>query len=285
MIRGTVRTVVMGAFAERWPLGRKRALPGIIAPDDPAKIWYLRQTRLFDRLSDAQLKNIAMRSEMRKYSRGEVILGSAPAPDVIYFVKTGRVKVSALSADGKEQILALLEPGDLFGALTADESTELKQVEAFDTSVVCRLPRDLFEDVLRQAPEVAVQVVRILARRLQAAERDVRDLAFRDVPGRVASLLLRLSEEYGSRHERGTRLSFHLTHQDLARMIGSTRETVTTTLNRLLEDGLIAFDHRIVIIINQERLRAIADGGPMSGPPARAATGVTSASPQPRTFA
>lgn len=217
---------------------------------------------MFNRLSDTQLKNIAMRSEMRKYSRGEVILGSAPAPDVIYFVKTGRVKVSALSADGKEQILALLEPGDLFGALTPDESTKLKQVEAFDPSVVCHLPPDLFEDVLRQAPEVAVQVVRILAQRLQTTEREVRDLAFRDVPGRLASLLLRPSEEYGERDERGTRLSFRLTHQDLARMIGSTRETVTTTLNRFLEEGLIAVDHRIVIVLHQERLRALADGTP-----------------------
>jgi CRP/FNR family transcriptional regulator len=262
----------MRGFAQRWPLVRGRALPGIIPSDDPVKIWYLRQTRLFDRLSDTQLRNIAMRSEMRKYSRGEVILGPAPAPDVIYFVKTGRVKVSALSADGKEQILALLEPGDLFGALTPDESTELKQVEAFDPSIVCHLTRDLFEDVLRQAPEVAVQVVRILARRLQTAEREVRDLALRDVPGRLASLLLRLSEEYGERRERGTRLSFHLTHQDLARMIGSTRETVTTTLNRFLEDGLIAVDHRIVIVLDHERLRAVADGGPVSGAPVRPAS-------------
>jgi CRP/FNR family transcriptional regulator, cyclic AMP receptor protein len=271
MIDGTVEECVMGGFGERWPLIRRRALPGIIAPDDPVKIWYLRQTRLFDRLSDTQLKNIAMRSDMRKYARGEIILGSAPAPDVIYFVKTGRVKVSALSEDGKEQILALLEPGDLFGALTPDESTELKQVEAFDPSVVCHLPRDLFEDVLRQAPEVAVQVVRILARRLEAAEREVRDLAFRDVPGRLASLLLRLSQEYGAPHERGTRLSFHLTHQDLARMIGSTRETVTTILNRFRDDGLIAIEHRIVIILDQERLRAMADGGAMSSAPTRPA--------------
>ncbi len=272
MIGGTVGEYGMGGFGERWPLVRRRVLPGIIAPDDPTKIWYLRQTRLFDRLSDSQLRNIAMRSEMREYGRGQIILGSASPPDVIYFVKAGRVKVSALSADGKEQILGLLEPGDLFGALTPDESTELKQVEAFDRSVVCHLKGELFEDVLRQAPEVAVQVVRILARRLQAAEREVQDLAFRDVPGRLASLLLRFSEEYGERHERGTRLSFRLTHQDLARMIGSTRETVTTILNRFRHDGLIAIEHRIVIILDPERLRAMADGGTISGAPARPAS-------------
>ncbi len=272
MIRGTVGGCMMGGFGERWPLTRRRILPGIIAPDDSAKIWYLRQTRLFDLLSDSQLKNIAMRSGMREYARGEIILGPTSNPDVMYFVKTGRVKVSAVSPDGKEQILALLERGDLFGALTPDESAEVTQVEAFDRSVVCHLQRDLFEDVLRQAPEVAVQVVRILARRLQAAEREVRNLALRDVPGRLASLLLRLSEEYGERHERGTRLSFHLTHQDLARMIGSTRETVTTVLNRFREDSLIAIEHRIVIILDQEHLRAMADGGTMSAAPARPAS-------------
>jgi len=99
----------------------------------------------------------------------------------------------------------------------------------------------------------------VLARRLRAAEKEIEDLALRDVPGRLASLLLRVEEEHGERHDRGIRLAFRLTHQDLAHMVGSTRETVTTILSRFRDDGLIAVEHKTVIILDRERLNAIAN--------------------------
>jgi len=249
----------MRTFAERWGLTRRVALPPILAPEHPDKIWYLRQTRLFDRLNESQLRHLAMHSEMREYPRGEVILGPNPEPDLVYFVKAGRVKVSTCSVDGKEQILALLERGDLFGELTPRAPAAPTRAEAFDHSVVCRLQRPLFEDVMRNTPEVALEVIRLLARRLHTAEREIEDLALRDVPGRLASLLLRLAEEYGEPHDRGIRLSFRLTHQDLAHMVGSTRETVTMIMNRFRDHGVIAVEHRILIILDGGGLRVIAD--------------------------
>lgn len=98
----------------------------------------------------------------------------------------------------------------------------------------------------------------MLARRLREAHQEIEDLALRDVPGRLASLLLRLAEGYGEEHDRGMRLSFRLTHQDLARMIGSTRETVTMTMNRFRDDSLISVDRRVLIILDGERLGAAA---------------------------
>lgn len=249
----------MGALSEGWRFVRRRTLPSIIAPERPDKVWYLRQTRLFDRLGEADLRRLAQGSEMYEYPRGRVILGAGYDPDRIYFVKTGRVKISAYSPDGKEQILALLGPGDLFGELTPVEARGAVRVEAFAQSIVCSLHRTMFEDVIKKTPEVALQMIRVLARRLQAAEKEIEDLALRDVPGRLAALLLRVGEEYGERHDRGIRLAFRLTHQDLAHMIGSTRETVTTILRRFRDEGLIAVDRKTVIILDRERLNAVAN--------------------------
>ncbi len=242
----------------RWPVSRRGTFSATGISDRPDKVWYLRQTRLFDRLSEPDLRRLAQLSEMREYPRGEVILGPEPHPDVIYLVKAGRVKISTYSADGKEQVLALLDRGDLFGELTPTKSHGSIRVEAIDRSVVCSLHRTLFEDIIQSTPDVALKVIRVLARRLRAAEEEIADLALKDVPGRLASLLLRLAEEYGERHDSGIRLSFRLTHQELAHMVGSTRETVTTIMNRFREDGLIAVEQRTLIIQDRERLGATA---------------------------
>ncbi len=231
------------------------------APDRPDKVWYLRQIRLFDRLGEADLRRLAELSRMHEYPRGQVILGTDPDPDLVSFVKAGRVKVSSYSPDGREQILALLERGDLFGDLAPAEPSGPTRVEAFDYCVVCTLQRTVFEDVIRNTPEVALQVIRILARRLRAAEREIEDLALRDVPGRLAALLLRLAEEYGEDHGRGIRLALRLTHQDVANMVGSTRETVTAMINRFRDENLLTVEQRIMIILDRDRLRAIAFKG------------------------
>ena len=230
----------------------------LTALNRPDKVWYLRQTGLFDRLSEPELQRIAELSRMREFPRGALILGPHSDPDLIYLVKAGRVKISTFSPQGKEQILALLERGDVFGELAPAEAPAPSHVEAFDHSIVCTLHRTLFEEILRRTPEVGVRVIRVLARRLRAAEQEIEDLALRSVPGRLAALLLRLGEEYGEPQDQGIRLSLRLTHQDLAHMVGSTRETITALVNRFRDEGLIAVDHRVLVILERDRLRQIA---------------------------
>jgi len=202
---------------------------------------------------------------MREYTRGEAILRPELRSGMIHLVIAGRVKISTYSADGKEQALALLDRGDFFGELAPAELPVPARAEALDRAVVCSIERTLFEGIVRNAPDVALKVIQALARRLRAAEQEIEDLALRDVPGRLASLLLRLAAGYGEEHERGIRLSFRLTHKDLAQMIGSTRETVTMTVNRFRSDGLISVDRRALIVLDRDRLRAVAH------PPARRA--------------
>ena len=242
----------------RWRLRIRGKPSAAVISGHAEKLWYLRQTRLFDRLNEADLHRLAQSSEMREYTRGEVILGPGPRSDAIYLVKAGRVKISTPSAGGKEQVLALLDRGDLFGELAPQELPVPARAEALDRAVVCRIERTLFEDIIRSTPDVALKVIQALARRLRAAEQEIEDLALRDVPGRLASLLLRLADGYGEEDARGVRLSFRLTHQDLADMIGSTRETVTVIMTRFREDALINADQRTLIILDREGLSTVA---------------------------
>lgn len=222
------------------------------------KVWYLRRVDLFAGMDDREMQSLVERTTMREVERGRVILRPDDQARMVYVIKEGRVKISRYSPEGKEQILALLEPGDVFGELSLVRSTEPVQVEAFEDTLVCGMQSEDFLALIRRQPEVALQVMKILAERLRAAEEEIADLAFRDVPGRLASLLLRLAQAYGDVGPAGRRLALRLTHQDMAAMIGSTRETVTAILNRFRDDGLITVDRRQIVICDQDGLKRLS---------------------------
>ncbi len=221
------------------------------------KVWYLTRINLFAGIGESEMQRIAERTTMREFSRGKVILQPDELQEMIYLIKEGRVKVSRYSPDGREQILALLEAGDVVGEFALVEEAEPVHVEAFEDTLICALNRVDFLALVRRQPEVLLAVVKVLAERLRVAEEEIADLVFRDVPGRLASLLLRLAEAYGQEDDGGLRLTLRLTHQDIASMIGATRETVTSTLSRFRDAGLITIEHRSITIKNPGGLRRL----------------------------
>ncbi len=227
------------------------------------KVWYLRGAEIFRDLPEDVVGRLAERALMREYGRGRVILQAGYPSGLIFIIKEGRVKVSTYSLEGREQILAILEPGDLFGELALVGEQEAAHVEAFEDTLVCGVRREDLEEVAREHPEITLRIIHALAVRLRLAEEEIENLVFRDVPGRLASILMRLGEAYGVRdaEEDAIRLNLRLTHQDLASMIGATRETVTSILARFRAGGLIERDHRFIIICRPEQLRAVARGG------------------------
>lgn len=224
------------------------------------KIWYLRQINLFSTIDEREIHRLAERTTMREFARGKVILHPDDPPGMVYLIKEGRVKVSRYSLDGREQILALLEPGNLFGELSLLGEREPVHVEAFEDTLLCTMPRAEFIALIRSQPELMLHMMKVLADRLRLAEEEIADLVFRPVPGRLASLLLRLAQAYGETDGRGLRLALRLTHHDMASMIGATRETVTSTVSRFREEGLIDIDQRKIVIRDPERLRRISQG-------------------------
>ncbi len=200
------------------------------------KVWYLTRINLFAGIGESEMQRVAERATMRAFDRGKVILHPGQRQELVYLIKEGRVKLSRYSSDGREQILTL---------------------QAIEDTLICVLNRGDFLTLVRRQPEVMLAVVKVLAERLRVAEEEIADLAFQDVPGRLASLLLRLGEAYGERDGGRLRLTLRLTHQDIASMIGATRETVTSTLSRFRDAGLIVTEHRYIVIRNPEGLRRL----------------------------
>jgi CRP/FNR family transcriptional regulator len=222
------------------------------------KLWYLRRVDLFAGISDREMQEIAHRTTMRNVDRGRVLVHPDEPPEMVYVIKEGRVKVSRYSADGREQILALLEPGDVIGELALVQQTETVHVEAFEDTLVCGIHREDFLGLIQRQPELMLHIMRVLAERLRAAEEEIADLVFRTVPGRLAALLLRLAQAYGRPTPVGQRLELRLTHHDIAAMIGATRETVTAVFSRLREEGILAFDQRHIVIRDADALHRLA---------------------------
>lgn len=218
------------------------------------KLWYLQQINIFADMTDAEMRRLAERTVMRRYPRGAVIAQQDDPANVIYLVKEGRVKLCRYSPAGRVQILALLERGDLFGERGLVGTPAATHCEAFEDTLICVLRKEDFEDLVRSNPALALRVIRVLAERLRTAEEAIESLALQNVPVRLATLLRRLAEEYGEAHALGRRLALRLTHHDLASMIGASRETVTTLLNRLRDEGAIAIEDRHIIIRNPDRL-------------------------------
>ncbi|MDQ7819230.1 MAG: Crp/Fnr family transcriptional regulator [Armatimonadota bacterium] len=230
----------------------------VTASRRPDKIWYLRQVDLFAGVDEAELRRLGERATLREFGRGSVILHPDEPQERVYVIKEGRVKISRYSPDGREQILALLGPGDIFGELALVGEAEPVHAEAFEHTLLCALSRDDMAALLRRHPELMLHVLRTLADRLRVAEEEIADLVFRTVPGRLAALLLRLAEASGHRHGGRLRLALRLTHQDIASMIGATRETVTATLSRLRAAGLIATEGRRIVVLDPEGLRRLS---------------------------
>lgn len=238
------------------PPGRHRLPPAHHTVEDE-KLWYLQHINIFADMTREEMRRLAERTQMRAYARGKVIAQPDDPPETIYLIKEGRVKLCRYSESGREQILALLEPGDIFGERSLVGASAAMHCEAFEDTLICVLRREDFEDLMRMKPDLALRVMKVLAERLRRAEEAIEDLAFRDVPGRLAATLVRLAETYGEPHDGGRRLALRLTHHDLASMIGATRETVTTVLNRFRDDGLLTTEGRHIIIADLERLRTL----------------------------
>ncbi len=177
----------------------------------------------------------------------------------VHFVGSGRVKVSKVTRDGKELTLAYRGAGDFFGeACLLDGAPREEMVEAMEPCVTAEIERGTLDKLLGSSAPTAYQFARTLIVRRRDLENKVEQLIFKDVGAKLAELLLRLGVEHGVENNRGIILALKITHQEMANLIGSTRETVSLTLSQFKRKGLIETEGRKVILANREGLRAMA---------------------------
>lgn len=191
----------------------------------------------------------------KRFSKKDMIFLPGDKGDKVYLLKSGVVKVSKYSDSGKEVILAMVNPGEIFGEMSLiDKSPREHVAEAVMNSYVCIVDREQFMRYLHRNPEMSLQLTKIIGLKFKKLSQKVEDLVFRNVYQRLAVLLLHLLDAYGYDKHGKMYIYVKLTHYDIASLIGSTRETTTATLNDFKREGLIEFDGRRLVIIDKEGL-------------------------------
>jgi CRP/FNR family transcriptional regulator, cyclic AMP receptor protein len=225
----------------------------------PSLVWHLKNTQLFEDLSPEEIEQISKITPYKKYNAGEIIYHMEDSADALYFIRDGMVKISMYFPNGKEMILGLFGKYDTFGELLLLPSERRpNQAEAVTDSTLIVLPEEDFQRLLTQHPKIAMKFLQVMSTNLWAAQSQFAEVGAFDAPGRLANLLLRLANDFGTEGERGTIIDLSLTQQDLAKMIGATRETVSHCLARLLEYGAVR-RRRAPITVNPKKLQQFLD--------------------------
>lgn len=221
-----------------------------------AKLLFLRRISIFQGVSEDNLAKIAALTAEKLYTKKSIICHEGDKGDTLYIIKVGRVKIAKVAMDGREKTLAIMQPGDFFGEMALfDDLPRSATAEAIDCEVrLLALNKRDFERAINENPSIALAIMRDLTRRIRAVNQQIEDLAFKDVHGRVASTLLSLAQTEGQKANGQVTIKIRMTHQDLANMVGSSRETVTRALNRMQAEGVIAISHQQITLLDPEAL-------------------------------
>ncbi len=218
-----------------------------------SKIGYLSSQDIFRDLTQDEIDTIGRLTTMTTCTHGKVFYQPEDRSEVLFLLKKGRVQLYRLSPGGKKIVTGVIEAGSFFGEMAIlGQGMHRTFAEAVDDCVLCVMSRSDVERYLLSHPKIAVRLAEALGKRLIETESRLEDMAFKSVPARLASLLLRLA------HNGSDVVEGH-THQDLAEAIGSYRETVTQTLNEFKHDGLIEIERKAITLLDRERLERVAN--------------------------
>jgi len=186
----------------------------------------LRRAPLFDGLDDEAARALRHQMGEVKLSRGEHLFLEGDDGDALYVVIDGKMKLTRAASDGRENLLGVIGPGEMFGELSLfDPRPRTSSASAVTDATLVALKQEALMTWLRERPEVALHMLRALAQRLRRANDVTADLVFTDVPGRVAKNLLDLADRFGTQETDGLHVHHDLTQEELAQLVGASRET------------------------------------------------------------
>lgn len=228
-----------------------------VATERTNKLAYLSMVEIFRDLDAAEMKHIDQVTTMVSTPRGRVFFNPYESLEVLFILKKGDVSLYRINPEGKKLVLSRLGAGSIFGEMTVmGQRMHGSYAEAASDCLICIMNKSEVEKLLLKNPRIAVRLAESLGHRLAETEARLEDMAFKRVSGRLAALLLRLA---GDRDWRGRPVINGLTHQQLAEVVGSYRETVTLTLNVFRDSGCISIGRRKVIIVDEHQLAAFAE--------------------------
>lgn len=227
------------------------------------KFWFLKNCSLFERLTPPQVQRLESQSRAQQFKRGSLVYLPSDQNDSVLLLAAGRVKIYHVTAEGKQALLAIIDPGELFGelAIFADGTRE-EYAEAMERSTVVCIPGNEIQRLMEEHKDVSLGVTKLMGLSRRRVERRLKSLLFRSNRERVVHLLLELAEKYGRPDADGITIGIKLSHQDLANIIGSTRETVTVVLGDLQSERSVAIKRRQIVLTNVNRLAQSIDVPP-----------------------
>jgi CRP-like cAMP-binding protein len=222
---------------------------------------------LFKGVSVAEQERISRLCAERRYSRGATIFSEGDPSDSVFILVEGLVELFSVSPKGGETILYILKPDEIFGELLFSEERRAFNAVASTDTIVTVIPRRNFKEILNSFPTVAWNFIRLLSRRLVRAERDLAGFGHTWSYHRLGKVLLQLSREHGVPTPNGTLIPLRLTHGDLAKLIGTTRETVSTQINRFKKLGLLKRGSTRFVVDTDRLAKFLEPGDDTKDPP------------------
>lgn len=217
------------------------------------------ELELFANLDPRDLEELESMAQARMVSKGRLLFLPGDRSDAVFFLSSGRIKISRLSSAGKELILEIVEPGSGFGetgVLNAHPRNTM--AEALEASTLYVIPGARFRALLERKPRLLMKLTQLLGERHEVLERRLMDVVYKNAPARLADLLLQLSRDYGVPESRGILLRIKLSQSALGNLLGVSREIVNHTFSGLRRRGVIEVSQGRVIIRSPEALEALA---------------------------
>ncbi|MEX5269416.1 Crp/Fnr family transcriptional regulator [Kocuria sabuli] len=216
----------------------------------------LRRAPLFASLDDQAFAALTEELTEVDLSRGSTLFHEGDPGDQLYFIISGKIKLGRTAPDGRESLVAIMGPGELFGEMALfDPSPRSTSATAVSETRLAGLRHENLKKVIERSPDVSAQLLQALARRLRRTNESLADLVFSDVPGRVAKALLDLADRFGRPATDGILVAHELTQEELAQLVGASRETVNKALAEFVQRGWIRLEARAVVILDLQRLK------------------------------
>lgn len=194
--------------------------------------------------------------ETVRFPRGATIFNEGEPGDRLYIIISGKVKLARHSADGRENLLTIMGPSDMFGELSIfDPGPRTSSAVCVTEVTAASMNSDLLHNWVAEHPDITSQLLRMLARRLRRTNNSLADLIFTDVPGRVAKALLGLANRFGAPEGPNLRVTHDLTQEEIAQLVGASRETVNKALADFATRGWLRLEARAVLVQDMERLQ------------------------------
>lgn len=217
---------------------------------------YLKNIPIFEELAADDLAAINKVTIERRYKKNMIIFMEGEPGEGFHYIKTGKVKITQMASDGREHIINILGPGEVFAeVLLFNRGSYPATSVALEDSVIGIIKNSELENVVTENSRIALHIIRVMSKKLIHAQMKIRTLALSDTFSRTAQILLRLSRQHGQPVVGGVQIAIDMTRQDLANLVGTTRETVSRVLSAMKKDKVIDLSEHNIIILDEKSLK------------------------------